>query len=165
MNFNQIKYRIWKELIHSFKYELVINSPNLFLWEVVEKSSVARVSLKDHTPIEFKPLILRYKYSVIINEIDLNHWTNTKRLHKKNLKFYQAQQQDFIDRGCPGCGELREFEVDLIVKDFFTYFRCKACWSIFRNPGATKETVSIFYEVSEIYKFFKVYLSSYLRKT
>lgn len=81
-----------------------------------------------------------------------------KESYKKDLEFYQAQQQDFIERECPGCGETREFEVDFIVKDRFTYFRCKACWSIFMNPGPTKEMVSIFYEVSENYKFFSKFI-------
>ena len=69
-----------------------------------------------------------------INEIRPNSLAKgQKDAYKKDLKFYQAQQQGFIERACPGCGELREFEFDFIVKDLFTYFRCKACWSIFIN--------------------------------
>ena len=90
-----------------------------------------------------------------INEIRPNSLAKgQKDAYKKDLEFYQAQQQGFIERACPGCGELREFEFDFIVKNLFTYFRCKACWSIFMNPGPTKEMISIFYEVSENYKFF-----------
>ncbi len=85
-----------------------------------------------------------------------------KDAYLQDLEYYKKKQQNFISRNCPGCEESREFELNYIVKDGFTYTRCLICWCIFMNPGPTKEIISNFYDLSENYKFFAkfVYPSS-----
>jgi 2-polyprenyl-3-methyl-5-hydroxy-6-metoxy-1,4-benzoquinol methylase len=85
-----------------------------------------------------------------------------KDAYNKDLEFYRNSINQFCPRNCPGCNKyVSPIDSDLNLyfeKDGFNYLKCKSCWTIYMNPGPSKDLIKKFYEISENYKFFADYI-------
>jgi 2-polyprenyl-3-methyl-5-hydroxy-6-metoxy-1,4-benzoquinol methylase len=87
---------------------------------------------------------------------------NQKKAYQKDLEFYRNSIDYFSARNCPGCNKhAPPTDRDLTLffeKDGFSYSKCEACWTIYMNPGPSKELIKKFYQTSENYKFFAKFI-------
>jgi 2-polyprenyl-3-methyl-5-hydroxy-6-metoxy-1,4-benzoquinol methylase len=85
-----------------------------------------------------------------------------KAAYNKDLDFYRNLLDQFCPRNCPGCNKhVSPINLELkryFEKDGFNYSKCESCWTIYMNPGPTKDLIKKFYEISENYKFFANYI-------
>jgi 2-polyprenyl-3-methyl-5-hydroxy-6-metoxy-1,4-benzoquinol methylase len=85
-----------------------------------------------------------------------------KEAYDKDLDFYRNSIDQFCPRNCPGCNKYvspidHDFNL-YFEKDGFSYSKCNSCWTIYMNPGPSKDLIKKFYEISENYKFFANYI-------
>ena len=68
-----------------------------------------------------------------------------------DLNRYTDRLPEFTERACPGCGSGNS---KFFCKHHnFIFEKCKACFTVFMNPGPTEEIVKELYESSANYEF------------
>jgi 2-polyprenyl-6-hydroxyphenyl methylase/3-demethylubiquinone-9 3-methyltransferase len=76
--------------------------------------------------------------------------------YMKDVDFYKNQMDLFIDRNCPCCNSKEN--TSFSQKDGFKYSQCRACYTIYMNPGPPKQVVEKLYEISQNYQYWSKYI-------
>lgn len=74
----------------------------------------------------------------------------------KDVEFYQSQMDLFIYRSCPCCNSKED--TSFSQKDGFKYSQCRACHTIYMNPGPPKQVVEKLYEISQNYQYWSKFI-------